>query len=374
MSTQHPEELELAAWLDGISSAEKAREIERHLAECSECREMATEFRAGNLLQGGPDDSAAVETVLNTVLADTTTCLVLYIREGDVLLADTDWSTLPPINPAGFFEGVQQNANALSSLEMSLPSLPGTASIHVADRTACVLLLGHHDSIHSVWRLPVGGAQREEISPTLGVYALSDLKPGMRYEFSLEMADGSWQRLCCQVEGAAHQAAGREWVRALARALATGRIRAFDAMLGLSAPGDRAVAALGSMRAMLSGLFSQLWSRLSQQVSQRGVDTLNETGEVSGTESGIPFFPETPEYAITRARAWLLWKAGDHKGARELLGRACILAREAGVATVVLREMLSEQEMMGDSGAGGTTDAPFAVFDALWPAGIVPVS
>jgi len=29
---------------------------------------------------------------------------------------------------------------------------------------------------------------------------------------------------------------------------------------------------------------------------------------------------------------------------------------------------------MGNPGSGGTTDAPFAVFDALWPAGIVPVS
>lgn len=367
MTRQHPEEIKLAAWLDGLSSAEEAAEIERHLAECADCQELIADFRAANPLPDAVVPPTELERIRDTVLATTTTRLVLYLHD-DTLLADTDWSLLPQLTPAAFFEGLQQNLNALSQVELSLPSLCGTLSISVAEKIVSLVFFANPGSIRSVWRVPLAGEQREEVVPNLGLYSAHDLEPGRRYEFAFELADGSWQRLCCLVCEAGLQPAGREWVRALTRALATGRIRAFDAMLELSQPEDGALATLKSMRYILANLFSQLWTRLVQQRNQRKAESQSTSAELALAENALQFFPATPEYAIVRARAWLAWKAGDQKDAIARITQACLLAREAGAAALVLEELNKEQELIERSAFDGLRDAPFAVFEALLPA------
>jgi len=372
MKTQHPDENELVAWLAGETSGDKKSNVEGHLQTCSLCQDVVSALRCFSSSSNRESpDQIRIEAVLDTVLAESTTKMILYVQKGDVLLADADWSTIPKITPSSFFEGVRQNANSLSVFEMQIPSLSSTASIHASNGTACIVLLAKNKAIRSVWRIDTKEEGRMEIPLTLGVYALTDLVPGSGYEFAVHMEDGSWQRLCCTVVEDVPGMAGREWARALTRALAAGRVRAFDAMIGSSDPADAAVKGLQYMRTLLSGLFSKLWLTIQQQINQRGPGSdRGSTPEAVGqaelaTETGIA------AYAGARAGAWLLWKSGDTDGARSLMEKALRLADPSVVSPETIRQMETELHTMQSPETAPDLDAPFAVFDALWPDGTV---
>jgi len=375
MNTQHPDENELVAWLSGEISGDNKTYIEGHLETCSLCQDVVSALQClSDPSYGESPDQIRIEAVLDTVLAESTTRLTLYVQEGDILLADADWSTVPKITPTSFFEGVRRNANSLAVFEIQIPSLSSTASIQASNGTACIVLLAQNQAIRSVWRIDTKEDRRTEIPLTLGVYALTDLMTGSGYEFAIQMKDGSWQRLCCAVVEDVPGMAGREWTRALRRALAAGRVRAFDAMIGSSDPGDAAVKSLQYMRTLLSGLFSKLWLTIQQQINQRGPG--GDRGTAPGTveQADLSKGTSSAEYARARANAWLLWKSGDAVGARSFMEEALHLADPSVVSRETIEQIREELATMCSPDAAPDLDAPFSVFDALWPEGTVEPS
>ena len=413
---EHPDELELAAWVEGQLDQDAAAAIHRHLETCDRCRLLTSdptvpESRAG----------ADVPGYLRAVLVEHGLTMHIFSGEDAPVLADVTPSILPAPPMPEFFERARENAVADTVQTMDAAGL--SISVSVEPRDGLVLELAGR--IDSFWLGIDGWRSRSEVplEPGRQVYRISGIPAPESLETSI-VRDGVHYPL--RIEVSRYEQIGTDpgrqpvLVRAAARALASGRITAFA---GTVARFRDDIPALGWLAAVIDGwraLYPALWVRtvlLGRRVMRGASEADGEidAGRVAALQPWLPFEEElavsgmdTHEQAdrndtafinlvrqklcaqvlqyydetwvelmadpeIFRIRAWLLFAGGNPGESLHCMERALLAARAKGAGGKEFADIcLQEHSLLSamDPGDGQRWPiVPQDIFETFWKIG-----
>ncbi len=221
---EHPDAMQLAAFIDGCLDAAEADRVNQHLASCAACRELYHSASDKSLPETSPP--SGINHLAKAMLREGAIRLTVFIGEGGLVLADASPYRLLAPKMADFFSQAREHATLIDSRTLQIAGL--TLEIHGHPNETIDLSLS--GGVDSLWLGIDDWQKRSEVPCESGRYHISEITCGEYIETSM-MRQGRHFPLEVSVQAlpAAHCTPEYEacLIRAAARALTSGRIAAF---------------------------------------------------------------------------------------------------------------------------------------------------